>query len=152
MAFERKYFADGESTFRVPKWRKDIEKINAGIDTFSYQEETERRNTIKENEVGIKHPTNGSYITIRDDGTIEAFTGYGTGMRISKDESIQFFANKFSFIGNDMEFISRPNAIHANGKPVNSEYPVFQKKGLSKSFLEEAKSLDIKTYGLEEIK
>lgn len=151
MAFEYKQYTDGENNYRLPKWRKDLEELEASIDSLSYSRRLEEDETIKEKEVGIKHPTNGSFIRIKDDGTIESFTGYGTGLRISPDESIQLFSDHVQVIGKEAQFVSRPNHSSINNKKLFGAYPSLKEKGISSSFIETAKELSRETYGLEEL-
>lgn len=127
LAFEEKLYPDGESTFAPPKWRKTIEQIHQNIDGYSFEEETTRRRTISEDEIVMKHEKNGSYIRIKDDGAIEAFTGYGTGFRIGNNESFQLFSDRIQLIGRETQVSSSPNGFEKS-------YPVIEKKGLTESF------------------
>ena len=150
MAFEYKQYTDGENTYRLPKWRKDLEKLETNIDSFSYEGRIEEDMQIKEHEVGIKHPKNGSFIRIKDDGTIESFTGYGTGIRISSNESLQFFGNQIQVIGKEAQVVNRPNQTTVNGNPLFGEYPSLKEKGLSSDFIRKARKLNRNTFGLED--
>lgn len=136
MAFDKEVFTDGESTYEVPYWRKIVEKVSTNVGTFSYDEEFLRRRKIQEDEVGIKHPKNNSFIKIKDDGTIEAFAGNGSGIRINPDESMQLFGD-IQVIGNKFQGISQKNESIFNGNKLSGDYPSLEEKGLS----EELKNL-----------
>ena len=130
MAFDKNIYKDGESTYEVPYWRKVVEEITSNVDTFSYKEEFEERRKIQENEVGIKHPKNDSFIKIKDDGTIEAFAGNGSGIRINADETVQVFGN-IQMIGNEVQGVTRINESSFNGNQLSGEYPSLKEKGIS---------------------
>ena len=130
MAFDKDVYADGESTYEVPYWRKVIEEVSTNVDTFDYQEEFDKRRRIRENEVGLKHPNNNSYVKIKDDGTIEMFSDSGTGIRVRQTGDIQFFGD-FQFIGSKFQGITRTNEASFNGEKVSGEYPSIEVKGLS---------------------
>lgn len=130
MAFDKNIYKDGESTYEVPYWRKVVEEITNNVDTFSYKEEFEERRKIQENEVGIKHPKNDSFIKIKDDGTIEAFAGNGSGIRINADETVQVFGN-IQMIGNEVQGITRTNESSFNGSQLSGDYPSLKEKGIS---------------------
>lgn len=142
MAFEHKQYADGENSYRLPQWRKDIESLRMNIDSLSYLDRMKNDETIKENEIGMKHPTNGSFIRIKDDGTIEAFTGYGSGFRLTTDESIQFFGNHIQMIGKETQLVSRPNQTNLNGETLAGGYPSLKEKGLTNEFIESTDKLN----------
>lgn len=131
MAFEYKQFSDGEVSFRLPKWKQIIDDIHDELDTFRFEDETHKRQTIQEDEVGLKHPKNKSFIRIKDDGTIEAFTGYGTGLRIQPNETLQLFADRLQLIGREAQLETSPNASHINGKALAGDYPIIKQKGLT---------------------
>lgn len=114
MAFDKDVYRDGESTYEVPQWRAIIEHIDANVDTISYKEEFDKRRKIQENEVGIKHPRNNSFIKIKDDGTIEAFAGGASGVRIHPDNRMQFFGD-IQMIGNRFQGITPKNQTVFNG-------------------------------------
>ena len=104
--------------------------------------------------MALKHPENGSYLRINDDGSIEAFTAYGTGFRINANNTSQFFSDRIQFIGRETAIRTTPNGTNLNGEILGTEaYQSFpSKKGLSRSFLQEANKNGIETYGLEESK
>lgn len=108
MAFDKDLFRDGESTYDTPYWRQTVEYIDANVDTFSYEEEFKKRRKIQEDEVGIKHPKNDSFIKIKDDGTIEAFAGGASGIRIHPDNRMQIFGD-IQLIGNRVHGITPKN-------------------------------------------
>lgn len=141
MAFDKELFADGESTYEVPYWRKVVEEVSANVDTFSYEEEFKRRRRIQEDEVGIKHPKNNSFIKISDDGTIEAFAGNGSGIRIKPDETMQFFGS-VQVIGNKFQGITRKNNSSFNENQLSGEYPSLEEKGLSEGLKELKKEVE----------
>lgn len=141
MAFDKKVFADGESSYDVPYWRKAIEEIEANLDTFSYRKEAERQRRIQENEVGIKHPTNNSFIKIKDDGTIEAFAGESAGIRIKSDESLQVFGD-IQLIGNKFQGITPVNEASFNDQQMTGDYPSLHEKGKSQGLKDLMKELE----------
>lgn len=130
MAFDKELFRDGESTYEVPEWRKTIERVSSEADKFDYEKEFKRRRMIQENEIGLKHPKNNSYIKIKDDGTIEAFAGNGSGIRINNDETMQFFGN-IQAIGNKFQGITKKNEASFNEEAASGQYPSLEEKGLS---------------------
>lgn len=154
MAFEYKYFPDGDAIFELPKWKRVIEQIQQDIEPVSYIQNEEKNREFQENEVGIKHPKNGSFIRIKDDGTIEAFTAYGTGIRIKTDHTSQLFSDRVQLIGRELDIRSSPNGTNLNGEVIGQgTYQSFPyKKGLTQSFLLEAKANGVSTYGLEDRK
>lgn len=135
MAFEHKRYTDGEQSFRTPEWRKRIEKIRAKNGQLSFSEKMKEQSEVSQSETVIKHPKNGSYLRLSDDGSVEIFSGFGTGIRITADESIQFFSDHLQFIGKEVQVVSHPNASNINGKPLGGKYPPVYKKGISESFL-----------------
>lgn len=130
MAFDKDIFRDGESTYDVPYWRQAIEYIDANVDTFSYEQEFAERRKIQEDEVGIKHPNNNSFIKIKDDGTIEAFAGDGGGFRIKPDNQLQMFGD-VQIIGNYFQGITPPNQNEFNKRALDGGYPASKEKGKS---------------------
>lgn len=130
MAFDKEIFVDGESTYEVPYWRKVVEEVSTNADNFNYSEEFSKRRKIQENEVGLKHPKNNSFVKIKDDGTIEAFAGNGSGVKINPDETMQFFGN-IQVIGNSFQGISQKNEATFNAKSFGDNYPSIKEKGLS---------------------
>ena len=136
MAFEDKKYLDGEASFKTPLWRRRIESAHAGIGELSYSEMLKEQRTFQQNEVGLKHPTNGSSLRITDSGAIELFTGYGTGIRISNNETMQLFADNIQLIGRETKISSQPNETNVNGKQLAGDYPSLSKKGLTDSFLD----------------
>lgn len=154
MAFEYKLYPDGDVVFELPLWRKTIESIQSNLVSVSYTENELDNRTFQEDEVGLKHPVNGSMIRIKDDGTIEAFTAYGTGIRIKKDNTTQLFSDRVQIIGRELDIRSSPNGSNLNGEVLGEgTYQSFPyKKGLTESFLTNAKADGIETYGLEEEK
>lgn len=154
MAFEYKFYQDGDAVFELPEWKKTIEAIQSNLIPVSYQESETTNRSFQENEVGLKHPTNGSMIRIKDDGTIEAFTAYGTGIRIRTDNTSQLFSDKVQIIGRELDIRSSPNGSNLNGEVLGEgTYQSFPyKKGLTESFLLAAKTDGLTTYGLEDTK
>lgn len=154
MAFESKYYSDGDIVFRTPDWRKKLEAVAADIGEVSYLNYEQKKRNFQENEVGLKHPENGSYLRINDDGSIEAFTAYGTGFRINTNNTSQFFSDRVQIIGRELDVRSNANGTNLNGEVLGEEayqsYPY--KKGLGGRFLAEATTAGINTYGLEETK
>lgn len=132
MAFDKDIFTDGESSYEVPYWRKVIEEIDMNVDTFNYRDEMIKRRRIQEDEIGIKHPKNNSFIKIKDDGTIEAFAGNGSGIRIKPDETMQFFGN-IQMIGNGFQGITNKNKAVFNEENLSGEYPDLDEKGKTSS-------------------
>lgn len=145
MAFINKVFQDGEHSYDTPQWKLNLEKIEQEIKPTDF---VEKNRSFSKDEVGIKHPTNNSYIRITDNGTIEAFTAYGTGIRINTDNTMQFFANKIQQIGKELDFHTSPNnAID------HSEYKTYPKdKGLSTETTQRLESLGLNTYSSQEWK
>lgn len=141
MAFDKNLFEDGESAYQVPYWRQVIETIDAEVDTFDYVKEARKRQKVREDEVGIKHPKNNSHIIIKDDGTIEAFAGNGTGIRIKPDESMQIFGNT-QIIGNKFQGITGVNDTEFNGEKLSGEYPSLEEKGKSESLKDLMREMD----------
>ena len=150
MAFEEKYFPDGDIVFRVPSWRKKLESMEADIGQSVYAETAETP-IFKENEVGIKHPVNGSFIRINDNGAIEAFTAYGTGVRIQPDNLLQLFSDRVQVIGSVLDIRTTPNGTNLNagvlGEGTYAAFPY--KKGLENNFLNTLKEKGYETEGLE---
>lgn len=133
MAFDNKVFTDGESSYEVPYWRKAIEYIDVNIDTFTYEEEFQKRRKIQEKEVGLKHPNNNSFIKIKDDGTIELFAGDGGGIRLHSDNRLQLFGN-IQIIGNTFQGLTPLNQAVFNEETLSGEYPDVQEKGRTEGF------------------
>ena len=154
MAFEKAYFSDGDAIYQTPEWRKKLETIDNEVGAVSFSSYEEDKRSIQENEVALKHPENGSYLRINDDGSIEAFTAYGTGFRINANNTSQFFSDRIQLIGRETAIRTTPNGTNLNGEILGAEaYQSFpSKKGLSRSFLQEANKNGIETYGLEENK
>lgn len=153
MAFEDKHFADGETTFNPPKWRQEIEQLknNIGKQTFSKNKD---RTQFSENEIGFRHPTNGSFIRITEEGDIEAFTAYGTGFRLSAGNSFQVFGDRVQIATRKLEFQTSPNGAQWNEsglkEDVYASYP--KMKGITVETLEKIKQSGIETYGAEDWK
>lgn len=154
MAFEHKQYPDGDTSFRLPKWKKIIESIESENQPMVYGQENEQDDSFQSNEVGLKHPKNGSFIRIKDDGTIEAFTAYGTGFRVKENNSFQLFSDQIQLIGRELDVRSQANGTNLNGEVLGADaYQSFPyKKGLNKTFLSLAKEQGIETHGLEETK
>lgn len=154
MSFEQRRFKDGEPIYDVPNWKSNLEKIEQELNPIDFQKRQEEDKWISESEVGIKHPKNGSFLRIKDDGTIEAFTKYGTGIRIKKDSTIQLYSDRIQTIGREISIQTKENGLTFNGKKVGEEsyasYP--RKRGISKETLNRFKDNGIETNGLEDLK
>lgn len=124
MAFEHKRFSNGEASYRPPYWKKVVDDIHESLDAFDYQTEKTQRQSVQEDEVALKHPKNQSFIRIKDDGTIEAFTGYGSGWRIKPNETVQVFGDKIQLIGRETQLETSPNASRINQRSLDGTYPV----------------------------
>ena len=148
MSFELKRFSDGEESFAIPEWYRQIEKIEESFsrDLSEKLVETEYR----PDEVGLKHPTNGSYIRIKEDGTIEAFTQYGTGIRIGSNNTLQLFGDKIYQISRDNSIESNPNSMSRNSESYFESYP--KRRGLSGLIVNELTAQGRNTYRMEEWK
>ena len=148
MAFEYRKFSDGEVTFKTPQWQRNLEAIDFMNEPINFSQSMEDKRTYKSNDIGFRHPENGSFIRIKEDGTIEAFTGYGTGMRIKTDQTIQLFGDKIQHIGREVGFTTSPN-YQVN----NQAYETYPKtKGLSQESIIQMKSAGVNTYDIEEWK
>lgn len=153
MSFENKRFADGETTFQPPEWRARLEGIKNGIGKTTFSKNQSRKK-FSENEIGLYHPTNGSFIRLTEDGDIEAFTAYGTGFRLSSENSFQVFGDSVKIATRSLEFQTTPNGANWNEAGLNeSVYPSYPKiKGIAPETLEKIKEAGIKTYGAEDWK
>ncbi len=147
MGFEYKYFDDGDATYTVPAWKRIAEKITATNEATDYAAYLSEKTTIKEDEIALRHPTNGSFIRITDEGTIEAFTAYGTGLRIRANHTLQLFGDQIQSIGREVNLLASPN-----GTPLETAYPLTEEKGLTRSFLSLCADEGLTTYGMEETK
>lgn len=147
MAFEQRTFKDGEVTYKTPQWKKDLNTIENMVGPTNFNELDNQRNA-QEDEVGFKHPTNGSYFMIRDNGDIEMFTAYGTGIKISSDNILQLFGDKVLQVAREPQFVSSPN--YAIQNEVYESYP--KTKGLSLDFIQRVNASGFDTYGMEEYK
>lgn len=142
MSFVNKIYRDGEWTFNTPEWYKNIELIEIDNKPTDFRENNKQ---FGPNEVGLKHPTNGSYIRITDDGSIELFSQYGTGIRIGSNNSIQFFGNNIQPISKEFEV-----ETSANNKIQHTVYETYPKnKGLSLDTVQRLNQLGINTYESE---
>lgn len=137
MGFEKRTFEDGDITFDIPQWRKNIESIRKSTEK-NYLKETQKSSRITEEEVGIKHPKNHSYLRIKDDGSIDAFAENGAGFRFTSDKRLIFFADRIQFIAKQVENITSANGLVSNGYVLNEsgiqEFP--RKKGKTNSLKE----------------
>lgn len=145
MAFVTRVYQDGEWAYNTPEWRTRLEMLEDDAKPINFRADNKQFST---NEVGIKHPENGSYIRICDSGAIEAFTGYGTGLRISHDNSIQIFADKIQQISKEFDVQTSPN-YQLN----NNEYKTYPKdKGMSLDTIERLENTGVEVYGSKEWK
>lgn len=145
MAFVTQVYEDGEWAYDTPQWRSNIEQLIEDAKPISFRSDNKQFNT---QEVGLKHPENGSYIRICDSGAIEAFTSYGTGIRINHDNTIQIFADKIQQISKEFD-------VHttANNKINNNEYKTYPKdKGMSLDTIRRLEETGLEVYGSKEWK
>lgn len=145
MSFAKKVFQDGEWSYDTPQWRINLEKLEEDMKPINFREDNKH---FGSNEVGLRHPENGSYIRITDDGSIEAFTAYGTGLRINADNSIQVFSDKIQNISKEFDLNTTPN--YRLDHSVYKTYP--KDKGFSLDSIEKLKNTGIETYNSEEWK
>lgn len=145
MSFANKVYRDGEWTYDTPEWKKRLEELELDQKPNDFNQSSKR---FGANEIGLTHPTNGAYIRITEDGNIELFSSYGTGLKIGKDNSIQIFADKVQQIVKENKVQTSANNI-TNQKYYES-YP--EDKGFSLDTIERLSDKGINTYNSQEWK
>lgn len=154
MGFEDRIYKDGDIEFDIPEWKLNIEEIEKLIKPINFSEEQEVDKKLNKREVGLKHLNNNSFIRIQDDGTIELFTSYNSGLRMFENGNVQFFGDKIQIIAKELDIRTTANGTTINeniiGKDVLDTFP--RKKGKEKTFLELIKEYDLNTNNLEDQK
>ena len=152
MGFEKRIYSDGDIEFNIPEWRKNIEEINKLAEPIDFLEENKKLKKIKQREVALKHLSNNSFIRIQDDGTIELFSEFNSGIRLDSNSNVQIFGDKIQVIAKEFDIRTTANGTTINdniiGKNVVDKFP--RKKGKEITFLEMAKEYGLKTNLLEE--
>lgn len=144
MGFEKKIHRDGDVTFDVPAWRKRWEDLMEKEDALSLAGEREESQYVGSQEVGLKHTKSGASIRLKDNGTIELFTG-DSGIRVTPN-GIQMFGKKLQLIGGEIDALTTPHGLQENGSVVTDGYASFpRKKGKDKTLLDlcEASGIDV---------
>lgn len=145
MSFANKVFIDGEWIYNTPKWKENLEYLENDLKELDFTETNKR---FLSDEVGLIHPTNGSYIRLKDDGTIEAFNSYGTGIRINNNNSIQLFADKVQSISKNFDVQTTAN--NKINHSVYENYP--NEKGISLDTLTRLEQTGLNIYNGKEWK
>lgn len=145
MSFANKVFIDGEWTYNTPKWKENLEYLENDLKELDFTETNKR---FLSDEVGLIHPTNGSYIRLKDDGTIEAFNAYGTGIKINNNNSIQLFADKVQSISKNFDVQTTAN--NKINHSVYENYP--NEKGISLDTLMRLEETGLNVYNGKEWK
>ena len=152
MGFEKRIYSDGDIEFNIPEWRKNIEEINKLAEPIDFLEENKKLKKIKQREVALKHLSNNSFIRIQDDGTIELFSEFNSGIRLDSNSNVQIFGDKIQVIAKEFDIRTTANGTTINdniiGKNVVDKFP--RKKGKEITFLEMAKEYGLNTNKLEE--
>lgn len=152
MGFEKRIYSDGDIEFNIPEWRKNIEEINKLAEPIDFLEENKKLKKIKQREVALKHLSNNSFIRIQDDGTIELFSEFNSGIRLDSNSNVQIFGDKIQVIAKEFDIRTTANGTTINdniiGKNVVDKFP--RKKGKEITFLEMAKEYGLNTNQLEE--
>ena len=152
MGFEKRIYSDGDIEFNIPEWRKNIEEINKLAEPIDFLEENKKLKKIKQREVALKHLSNNSFIRIQDDGTIELFSEFNSGIRFDSNSNVQIFGDKIQVIAKEFDIRTTANGTTINdniiGKNVVDKFP--RKKGKEITFLEMAKEYGLNTNKLEE--
>lgn len=152
MGFEKRIYSDGDIEFNIPEWRKNIEEINKLAEPIDFLEENKKLKKIKQREVALKHLSNNSFIRIQDDGTIELFSEFNSGIRLDSNSNVQIFGDKIQVIAKEFDIRTTANGTTINdniiGKNVVDKFP--RKKGKEITFLEMAKEYGLNTNLLEE--
>lgn len=154
MGFENRIYDDGDIEFDIPEWKKNIEEIEKISKPINFLEEESQDRLLNKKEVGLKNLQSDSFIRIQDNGTIEAFTSYNSGIRMFRDGGVQIFGDKIQMIAKELDIITTANGTTINqniiGKDVLNKFP--RKKGKEKTFLELIKEYNLNTNELEDTK
>lgn len=154
MGFERRIYEDGDIEFNVPEWKRNIEEVLQLSEPIDFLQEKKNLKNIKQREVALKHLKNNSFLRIQDDGTIEIFSEFNSGIRFDTNSNVQIFGDKVQVLAKEFDIRTTANGTTINdyilGDDVVSKFP--RKKGKEITFLEMAKEYNINTNNLEEVR
>lgn len=102
---------------RKKSWRS---RKNEKRKRFNAEYEIRKESMPSEDDIVLKHPTNGSNIRIKDNGTIQLFAGKNLGLKISPStNSIMFYGGVASFKTPKLHFYTDDNGLKWNYTPLN---------------------------------
>ena len=134
MGFEKRTFSDGDIEYDIPKWRKIIEELSLAEEHHDFIGEIKRDSKNKSKDVMLKNRLSNSYINVKENGDIDMFSEFGTGIRMT-GKTIQIHGDIIQLIGNEVQTISSANGNTSNGYVLNNngvqDFP--RRKGKTKT-------------------
>jgi hypothetical protein len=114
-AFTGIQFIDGDKDWDAPEWRLNLDKELTDGQPVDHEKEREAHQYVAENEIGLKHPNNGTTIKLRDDGGIEMFVNEDTGIRLDpKENAIILYGDVIHTVSKDLLLHTRPDGFSWN--------------------------------------
>lgn len=114
-AFVGTRFADGDKDWDAPKWRLLMDKEMVDGGTIDHEKEQEAHQYFAENEIGLKHPKNGTMIKLKDDGAIEMFVNEDTGIRLDpKENAVLIYGDMIHMVSKDLDIHTKPSGFSWN--------------------------------------
>lgn len=118
--FVNKVFGDGDKDIYLPEWAKVLQKESVNSSKMNLEREKQKQKFIAEDEIALKHPSNGSVVKVRDDGAIELYVNEDTGMRFDPvDNSITFYGDSVHFASKEMRIHTKPYGFIWNNHNIN---------------------------------
>lgn len=109
MTWEKGRVRDGDPIYYVEGWREELERRKYR-DARSLGERLLERKELKEDEVMLKHPTNGALIRLKDDGAIEIMSE-GSGVRISS-KGVEVIGPSFIISSKTMHLFNEGRGVY----------------------------------------
>jgi hypothetical protein len=114
-AFVGTKFVDGDKDWDAPEWRLLLDKELVDGQSVDHSKEQESHRYISENEIGLKHPKNGTIIKLKDDGAIEMFVNEDTGIRLDpKENAVLIYGDVIHMVSKDLDIHTRPHGFSWN--------------------------------------
>lgn len=150
--FINEIYPDGDVDYSPPEWRQKIEDELLRHGVTDYDEEHEKDQKIKPNEVGIKHPETEAVVRLNDDGTIHVFASETLGIIMDPhSKSINFIGENINFFSHKTHLKTKPTGLLWNENSFNSQlYYEDQNEG-KVSFVGKKQKFKNKKWAEEEI-
>ena len=110
-------------------WRRRLQEMDGIIARRPPVVGYAKRMKYQDEEIGVRHPDNKSYMKINTKGDIDLFVDETLGIKLDKSsQGMRIFANNTSIIAQDINFYTTPNGLTWNGYYLNPSLYTYEYK------------------------